>query len=100
MTSIPQGNMDAKMYRRWNGGGSILSEEERAAKFMQMQMDAEMHEEQRWRRLKKADETDAVEASKNEIFTGKSFLDEANKSVYGVEKGGSSTIEESVRRRS
>ncbi|KAJ0258514.1 F64 [Hirschfeldia incana] len=81
-------------------GGSKLSEEERAARFKQMQMDAEVHEEQRWRRLKKADETDAVEASKNKISTGKSFLDDANKSVYGVEKGGSSTIEESVRRRS
>ncbi|CAN6815461.1 unnamed protein product [Brassica oleracea] len=86
--------------RRRNGGGSKLSEEERAARFKLMQMDAEVHEEQRWRRLKKADETDAVEASKNKISTGKSFLDEANKSVYEVEKGGSSTIEESVRRRS
>ncbi|KAG2326150.1 hypothetical protein Bca52824_008878 [Brassica carinata] len=54
-------------------GGSKLSEEERAARFKQMQMDAEVHEEQRWRRLKKADETDAVEASKNKISTGKSF---------------------------
>ncbi|KAG2332144.1 hypothetical protein Bca4012_018281 [Brassica carinata] len=86
--------------RRRYVGGFKLSEEERAARFKQMQMDAEVHEEQRWRRLKKADETDAVEANKDKISTGKSFLDEANKSVYGVEKGGSSTIEESVRRRS
>ncbi|CAH8265912.1 unnamed protein product [Arabidopsis lyrata] len=81
-------------------GGSKLSEEERAARLKQMQMDAEVHEEQRWRRLKKADDTDAVEADKNKVTTGKSFLDDANKSVYGIEKGGSSTIEESVRRRS
>ncbi|XP_010518013.1 PREDICTED: pre-mRNA-splicing factor CWC25 homolog [Camelina sativa] len=81
-------------------GGSKLSEEERAARLKQMQMDAEVHEEQRWRRIKKADETDAVEADKNKVSTGKSFLDDANKSVYGIEKGGSSTIEESVRRRS
>uniref|UniRef100_A0A1J3CP46 Pre-mRNA-splicing factor cwf25 n=1 Tax=Noccaea caerulescens TaxID=107243 RepID=A0A1J3CP46_NOCCA len=81
-------------------GGSKLSEEERAARFKQMQMDAEVHEEQRWRRLKKADEKDAVEADKNKVSTGKSFLDDASKNVYGVEKGGSSTIEESVRRRS
>ncbi|CAE6048804.1 unnamed protein product [Arabidopsis arenosa] len=81
-------------------GGSKLSEEERAARLKQMQMDAEVHEEQRWKRLKKADETDAVEADKNKVTTGKSFLDDANKSVYGIEKGGSSTIEESVRRRS
>ncbi|KAG7574854.1 CBF1-interacting co-repressor CIR N-terminal domain [Arabidopsis suecica] len=81
-------------------GGSKLSEEERAARLKQMQMDAEVHEEQRWRRLKKADETEAVEADKNKVTTGKSFLDDANKSVYGIEKGGSSTIEESVRRRS
>lgn len=81
-------------------GGSKLSEEERASRLKEMQMDAEVHEEQRWRRLKKADETDAVEADKNKVSIGKSFLDDANKSVYGVEKGGSSTIEESVRRRS
>ncbi|KAL1191398.1 hypothetical protein V5N11_030672 [Cardamine amara subsp. amara] len=81
-------------------GGSKLSEEERAARLRQMRMDAEVHEEQRWRRIKNADETDAVEADKNKVSMGKSFLDDANKSVYGVEKGGSSTIEESVRRRS
>ncbi|CAN6994850.1 unnamed protein product [Brassica rapa subsp. trilocularis] len=96
----PPSREDNGFQNRRRKGGSKLSEEERAARFKQMQMDAEVHEEQRWRRLKKADESDAVEASKNKNSLGKSFLDEANKSVYGVEKGGSSTIEESVRRRS
>ncbi|KAF3557709.1 hypothetical protein F2Q69_00010618 [Brassica cretica] len=91
----PPSREDNGFQNRRRKGGSKLSEEERAARFKQMQMDAEVHEEQRWRRLKKADESDAVEASKNKNSLGKSFLDEANKSVYGVEKGGSSTIEES-----
>ncbi|KAK6923294.1 CBF1-interacting co-repressor CIR, N-terminal domain [Dillenia turbinata] len=77
-----------------------LSEEERAARLREMQVNAELHEEQRWKRLKKAEEDDAREASKSGGYRGKSFLDAAHKSVYGAsEKGGSSTIEESVRRR-
>ncbi|KAK6923627.1 CBF1-interacting co-repressor CIR, N-terminal domain [Dillenia turbinata] len=77
-----------------------LSEEERAARLREMQVNAELHEEQRWKRLKKAEEDDAREASKAGGYRGKSFLDAAHKSVYGAsDKGGSSTIEESVRRR-
>lgn len=64
-----------------------------------MQEDAELHEEQRWKRLKKADENDAREAKQSNISVGKNFLDAAHRSVYGAENGGSSTIEESVRRR-
>ncbi|KAH9320507.1 hypothetical protein KI387_015146 [Taxus chinensis] len=76
-----------------------LSEEEKAARLSEMQMDAELHDEQRWRRLKKASEADAREAMEAARRSGKNFLDATNKSVYGAEKGGSSTIEESVRRR-
>ncbi|GAV70270.1 Cir_N domain-containing protein/CWC25 domain-containing protein [Cephalotus follicularis] len=76
-----------------------LSAEERAARLQEMQVDAELHEEQRWRRLKKAEEDDAREATRARISGGRNFLDAAQKSVYGAEKGGSSTIEESVRRR-
>ncbi|KAH7838329.1 hypothetical protein Vadar_025084 [Vaccinium darrowii] len=78
---------------------SKLSEEERAARLQEMQMDAELHEEQRWKRLKKADEDDAQEAVGAHKAGGRNFLDAAQRSVYGAEKGGSSTIEESLRRR-
>lgn len=76
-----------------------LSEEERAAKLLEMQRDAELHEEKRWKRVKKADDDDAREADHSSKISGRSFLDAAQKSVFGTEKGGSSTIEESVRRR-
>ncbi|CAN4078769.1 unnamed protein product [Withania somnifera] len=76
-----------------------LSEEERAARLREMQRDAEVHEEQRWKRLKKADEKDAKEAVHAGSTGGRNFLDAAQRSVYGAGKGGSSTIEESVRRR-
>ncbi|KAH9611086.1 hypothetical protein KSS87_018989 [Heliosperma pusillum] len=85
---------------RRRGKAPQLSEEERAARLREMQMDAEIHEESRWKRLKKAEEEDAQEASKATVSRGSSFLDDVQKSVYGAEKGGSSTIEESVRRRS
>ncbi|GFZ03375.1 pre-mRNA splicing factor domain-containing protein [Actinidia rufa] len=75
------------------------SREERAARLREMQMDAELHEEQRWKRLKKADENDAQEALCAHMSSRRNFLDAAHKSVYGADKGGSSTIEESVRRR-
>ncbi|KAG6576831.1 Pre-mRNA-splicing factor CWC25-like protein, partial [Cucurbita argyrosperma subsp. sororia] len=76
-----------------------LSEEERAARLREMQQDAEFHEEQRWRRLKKAAEDDALEAEQNAVPSSRNFLDTAQKHMYGAEKGGSSTIEESIRRR-
>lgn len=76
-----------------------LSKEERAAKLKEMEMDAQRHEEQRWKRLKKAEDVDAQEAIKDRASCGRNFLDATQKSVYGAEKGGSSTIEESVRRR-
>ncbi|KAK9933093.1 hypothetical protein M0R45_020302 [Rubus argutus] len=76
-----------------------LSEEERAARLKEMQMDAELHEEQRWKRLKKAEDNDAREATQAVRSSGRNFLDAVQTSVYGAGKGGSSTIEESVRRR-
>ncbi|KAL8033111.1 hypothetical protein ABFX02_13G140700 [Erythranthe guttata] len=77
-----------------------LSEEERAARLREMEMDAETHEQQRWKRIKKAADSDAHEANRDHASLGRNFLDDAQKSIYGAEKGGSSTIEESVRRRS
>ncbi|KAL9688044.1 hypothetical protein QQ045_032457 [Rhodiola kirilowii] len=77
-----------------------LSEEERAARLREMQLDAEVHEEQRWKRLKKAEEEDAREVALAAVAKGKNFLEVAKKNVYGAEQGGSATIEESVRRRS
>ncbi|KAK6123897.1 hypothetical protein DH2020_042361 [Rehmannia glutinosa] len=76
-----------------------LSEEERAARLREMQMDAERHEQQRFKRLKKAADSDAKEAIHDRASLGRNFLDATQKSVYGAEKGGSLTIEESVRRR-
>ncbi|KAK7332498.1 hypothetical protein VNO80_29250 [Phaseolus coccineus] len=76
-----------------------LSEEERAAKLRQMQLAAEVHEEQRWKRIKKAEESDAREAVQNNNAGGNNFLDSTQKSVYGAEEGGSASIAESVRRR-
>ncbi|KAL2341454.1 hypothetical protein Fmac_009394 [Flemingia macrophylla] len=76
-----------------------LTDEERAAKLRQMQLAAELHEEQRWKRIKKAEESDAKEAIDNSKAGGKNFLDTAQKSVYGAAEGGSTSIAESVRRR-
>ncbi|KAH0461505.1 hypothetical protein IEQ34_009080 [Dendrobium chrysotoxum] len=76
-----------------------MTEEEREARLREMQMDAELHEDQRWKRLKKAAEADALEAKQATYSRGKSFLDATQKSVYGMGEGGSATIEESVRRR-
>ncbi|XP_010928163.1 uncharacterized protein [Elaeis guineensis] len=75
-----------------------MSEEERAAWLREMPLDAELHEEQRWKRLKRAAEADAQEALRATTSAGKTFLDAAQKSIYGTEEGGSSTIEESIRR--
>ncbi|CAK8531216.1 unnamed protein product [Lathyrus sativus] len=76
-----------------------LSEEERAAKLRQMELAAELHEGERWKRIKKAEEIDAKEAIQNTSSVGKNFLDNAQKSIYGAAEGGSSSIAESVRRR-
>lgn len=95
--SAPENRSDSHYKRRY--GAPKLSEEELAARLHEMQANAELHEEQRWKRLKKAEEDDAREATRDRISRGKNFLDAAQKSVYGAEKGGSSTIEERVRRR-
>lgn len=86
-------------HQKHRGVVTKLSEEEKAARLKEMQMDAVLHEEQRWNRLKKASENDAKEASQASSVGGANFLNAAQKSVYGADKGGSSTIEESVRRR-
>ncbi|XP_030546462.1 pre-mRNA-splicing factor CWC25 homolog [Rhodamnia argentea] len=85
-------------YKRRNAAPK-LSEEERLARLREMQMDAELHEEQRWKRLKRADADDARELKRDAPSRGRNFLDAVQKTVYGAEKGGNLTIEESVRRR-
>ncbi|XP_054803563.1 uncharacterized protein LOC129306833 isoform X2 [Prosopis cineraria] len=88
----------SSQYKRRNAAPK-LSEEERAAKLKQMQLAAELHEEQRWKRLKNAEENDAKEVIQNSTSGGRNFLDATQKSVYGAAEGGSSSIAESVRRR-
>ncbi|RLM62130.1 hypothetical protein C2845_PM14G18050 [Panicum miliaceum] len=88
-------------FNRRRGGVHHMLEEERLARLRQMQADAEVHEEQRWKRLKKAADDDAKEAATVNVnqFKGKNFLEDEKKSIFGTEKGGSATIEESIRRR-
>lgn len=96
-----QGRNNGPSFNRRRGGVHHMSEEERLARLRQMQADAEVHEEQRWKRLKKAADDDAKEAATVNAnqFKGKNFLEDEKKSMFGTEKGGSATIEESIRRR-
>ncbi|XVF44195.1 hypothetical protein PTKIN_Ptkin02bG0101400 [Pterospermum kingtungense] len=58
-------------------GTSKLSEEERAVRLCEMQEDTEVHEEKRWKRLKKAYENDAQEAKMASMSVGQNSLDYA-----------------------
>ncbi|CAL8991817.1 unnamed protein product [Prunus brigantina] len=98
LEKYPMKGRNESHYKRRNVAPK-LSEEERAARLKEMQIDAELHEEQRWKRLKKAEENDTLEATQAVKSSGRNFLDAVQTSVYGAERGGSSTIEESVRRR-
>ncbi|MCO5561129.1 hypothetical protein L7F22_014750 [Adiantum nelumboides] len=89
----PSNQIDRSKQRR------KLTEEERAARLKEMQNDAEVHEEQRWHRLKKAFDADQLEARKDSRHNGKNFVNQTARSIYGAAKGGSSSVEESVRRR-
>ncbi|CAL5013292.1 unnamed protein product [Urochloa decumbens] len=95
------GRNNGPPFNRRRGGVHHMSEEERLARLRQMQADAEVHEEQRWKRLKKAADDDAKEAATVTAnqFKGKNFLEDEKKNIFGTEKGGSATIEESIRRR-
>ncbi|CAN0887385.1 hypothetical protein LINGRAHAP2_LOCUS15602, partial [Linum grandiflorum] len=64
-------------YRRRRNPPPKQTEEERAAKLREMQLDAEIHEEQRWKQLKKADEEDVREDAQAKQIRGKNFLDAA-----------------------
>ncbi|EFJ29510.1 hypothetical protein SELMODRAFT_410480 [Selaginella moellendorffii] len=77
-----------------------LSEEEKMARLRGMQQDAELHEEQRWQRIKRASASDAVQEEKDSIKSGKNFLDETNRGVYGTENGGSASVADTLHRRS
>jgi len=95
------GRNNGPSFNRRRGGVHHMSEEERLARLRQMEADAEVHEEQRWKRLKKAADDDAKEAATVNVnqFKGKNFLEDEKKSIFGTDKGGSATIEESIRRR-
>eukprot|EP00850_Spirogloea_muscicola_P013612 SM000093S24423 [mRNA] locus=s93:224777:226967:- [translate_table: standard] len=85
--------------RVWHQVGQ-LSEEEKAAQLAAMREDAEVHEEQRWERLKRARERDAAEdARSTREPAARTFIDATNRAVYGAGKGGSTSIEESLKRR-
>lgn len=97
--SFPDPGSNRSSHYKHRNAAPKLSEEERAANLRQMQLAAELHEEQRWKRLKKAEENDAKESIQSSTSGGRNFLDAAQKSVYGAGEGGSSSIAESVRRR-
>jgi len=58
-----------------------LSEEEKQRRLAEMIQDGQFHEEQRWKRLKHAEEQEQKE-EKTDIRKSKTFLDDVNKSVY------------------
>eukprot|EP00271_Cylindrocystis_brebissonii_P013889 TRINITY_DN3439_c0_g1_i1.p1 TRINITY_DN3439_c0_g1~~TRINITY_DN3439_c0_g1_i1.p1 ORF type:complete len:1009 (-),score=207.00 TRINITY_DN3439_c0_g1_i1:69-3095(-) len=76
-----------------------LSDEERAQRLAEMQADAAEHEDDRWRRLKRAAESDAVEVQRAGVKPSKTFLQTTNEAVYGAQSTGKESLEESVRRR-
>ena len=76
-----------------------LSEEEKAERLRAMQIDAEVHEEQRWHRLKKASDADKLEEARGTV-NGNNFLDVTARNIYGAAaEGNIASVEESVRRR-
>lgn len=78
-----------------------LTEEEKAARLKAMQNDADAHEEQRWHRLKKASDTDRLEEARGLLpSSSRNFVDQTARDIYGAARGGSTSVEESVRRRS
>ncbi|EFJ29730.1 hypothetical protein SELMODRAFT_410478 [Selaginella moellendorffii] len=79
---------------------TAAEEESPAERGGEMQQDAELHEEQRWQRIKRASASDAVQEEKDSIKSGKNFLDETNRSVYGTENGGSASVGDTLHRRS
>lgn len=77
-----------------------LTEEEKAARLKAMQNDAEVHEEQRWHRLKKASDADRLEEARRfSTSSSRNFVDQTARDIYGAVRGGSGSVEESVRRR-
>ena len=77
-----------------------LSDAERAARLAEMQANADVHEEQRWQRLKRAADADAVEVKRSEKDkSNEEFLADTQKSIFGSERASASSIEKSVKRR-
>jgi hypothetical protein len=77
-----------------------LSDAERAARLAEMQANADVHEEQRWQRLKRAADADAKEVKRSDKDkSNEEFLADTQKSIFGSERASASTIEKSVKRR-
>lgn len=78
-----------------------LSEADRAARLAEMQSNADLHEEQRWQRLKHAAEKDAAEVKRAENDkSNEHFMADNRRSMFGTEKVSSaSSVEKSVKRR-
>lgn len=77
-----------------------LSDAERAARLTEMQANADVHEEQRWQRLKRAADADAKEVKRSDKDkSNEEFLADTQKSIFGSERASASTIEKSVKRR-
>lgn len=78
-----------------------LSDAERAARLAEMQSNADLHEEQRWQRLKHAADADVAEVKRaNNDKSNEQFMADTRKSIFGAEKfDDASTIEKSVKRR-
>ena len=91
-------NMEGNRQRYKHKVGK-LSEEEKAERLRAMQIDAEVHEEQRWHRLKKASDADKLEEARGTV-NGNNFLDVTARNIYGAAaEGNIASVEESVRRR-
>lgn len=77
-----------------------LSDAERAARLREMQVNADIHEEQRWQRLKRAADADAVEIKRTiNDKSNEQFIADTQKSMFGSEGVSASAIEKSVKRR-
>ncbi|KAH9531179.1 hypothetical protein CY35_19G023400 [Sphagnum magellanicum] len=77
-----------------------MSDAERAARLLEMQDNADLHEEQRWHRLKHAADADIAELKKtSEIKPNQDFMLDTQRNMYGTDKNGTSTLEKGVKRR-
>ena len=78
-----------------------LSQEEKARRLAEMQGNAEVHDDARWKRMsdeKKKDAAEAVELANQSTGSAAAFLKQAHKTVYGA-TGEGATLEDRIGRR-